>query len=98
MGPPQYGGPPMAAGQSTNGKAIASLILGIISIVFCFGFLTGVPAIILGRMAKQEIAAGNGTGDGLAQGGLITGIIGTALSLLVVVGWIILIVVAGTTN
>src|SRR4051812_36500047 len=76
-GPSPYGGPPVGAGQSTNGKAIASLILGIVSIVLCLGYLAGVPAIILGRMAKREIAQGNGTGEGLAQGGFITGIIGT---------------------
>src|SRR5829696_5742347 len=63
-GPPPYGGPPVASGPGTNGKAIASLILGIVSIVLCLGYFAGIPAIILGRMAKGEIAQGNSTGEG----------------------------------
>jgi Domain of unknown function (DUF4190) len=90
--PSPYGGPPVAAGQSTNVKAIISLILGIVSIVLCLGYLAGVPAIILGRMARREIAQGNGTGDGLAQGGFITGLIGTVISGLLTLLWIIVLI------
>ena len=96
-GPPSpYGGPP-GAGLPTNGKAIAALVLGILSLV-CFGLLAGIPAIILGRMAKQEIAQGNGSGAGLAQGGLVTGIIGTVLSGLGLILWIIILIAAAGSN
>jgi hypothetical protein len=102
-GPPQYGGspyggPPVGAGQSTNGKAIASLILGICSIVLSCGLFTGIPAIILARSAKREIAAGNGSGDGIAQGGMITGWIGTALSLLGILIVVIVIIVGAASS
>jgi hypothetical protein len=84
----------VGAGQATNGKAIASLILGICSIVLSCGFLTGIPALIFGRIARREIAQGNGTGDGLALAGMITGGIMTALSLLVVLA-IVIAAIAG---
>ena len=75
--PPQYGAPqpPMGgAPQKTNSKAVWSLVLGILGLVCC-GFVTGIPALILGNMAKKEIDAGNGTGRGMAQAGFILGII-----------------------
>jgi len=100
MGPPPGGPPyggPQATGQGTNGKAIASLVLGICSIVLCLGFLAGIPAVILGRMAKREIAEGNGTGEGLATGGLITGIIGIVLGVLWLL-YIILVVAIGVSS
>jgi hypothetical protein len=98
-GPPPagspYGGP--GTGQSTNGKAIASLVLGICSIVLCLGFLAGIPAVILGRIAKREIAEGNGTGDGLANAGLITGIIGIVLGVLWLL-YVILVIAIGVSS
>jgi hypothetical protein len=96
-GPPPYG-PPAGTGQSTNGKAIASLILGIVSIVLCLGYLAGVPAIILGRMAKKEIDQGNGTGDGLAQAGFITGLIGTVISALLTILWIVILIASAASS
>jgi Domain of unknown function (DUF4190) len=79
-GPDPYGQPP-----KTSGKATTSLVLGIVSMV-CFGFLTGIPAIVVGMRARKEIRLSQGrtSGDGLALGGIITGIIGTLLGLAVV--------------
>lgn len=65
----------------TNGKAIASLVLGILSL-FCCGFISGIAAIILGKQAQQETAISGQNGAGLAQAGFILGIIGTVLSIL----------------
>lgn len=91
--PPGYGygyqGPP-----KTNGKAVAGLVLGIVSILFCYlGVLIGPVAIILSVMAGKEITAqppGTAGGKGMATAGLVTGIIGTviwgAVVALVVVG------------
>ncbi len=61
-----------------------SLILGILSIV-CFGFLAGIPAIILGALALNKIGKSGGrlTGHGLAIGGLVTGIVGSLLGCLI---------------
>ncbi len=93
---PQYGGyPPPAYGSGqdpygqpaqTSGKATTSLVLGIASLVlFCIGFVLGIPAIIVGMRARKEIRTSGGRvgGDGLALGGIITGAIGTLLWLAV---------------
>lgn len=57
----------------TSDKALASMILGLC--VFVAGFLAGLPAVILGHMAKTEIRKSNGRlrGDGMALTGLILG-------------------------
>jgi hypothetical protein len=75
----------------TNSSATASLVLGIVSIFMC-GLLTGIPAIILGAKARKEIqATGNmQQGDGMAMGGIITGIIGTALSVIGIIALVAL--------
>jgi putative exporter of polyketide antibiotics len=64
----------------TNQKALWSLILGIVGLVCC-GIFTGIPALILGNSAKKEIAASGGTqtGAGMAQAGVILGIIASVL-------------------
>ncbi|MGH9781435.1 MAG: DUF4190 domain-containing protein [Candidatus Acidiferrales bacterium] len=55
------------------------MILGLC--VFVAGFLTGLPAVILGHMAKTEIKNSNGRlrGDGMALTGLILGYLSLAL-------------------
>ena len=62
------------------------MILGILGIICC-GLFAAIPAAILGSQARNEIAASGGmqTGDGMAQAGLILGVIGIVLSVLVVV-------------
>jgi hypothetical protein len=45
-----YGGQP----PRSNQKAVWSLVLGILGLVCC-GFVTGIPALILGKMAQNEI-------------------------------------------
>ena len=95
--PPGYGYPPpggqppyqpayqQPVGQQTAGKATTSLILGIVSLVLC-GLFAGLPAIFLGFSARKEIRESNGRlgGDGLALGGIVTGILGTLWSLVLV--------------
>jgi len=65
----------------TETLAIWSLVLGIIS---CFGvFLTAIPAVICGHIAKRKIQTNsNLTGAGIASAGLITGYIGCIFYLL----------------
>jgi putative exporter of polyketide antibiotics len=85
--PPQYGAPQPGYGgmpQKTNSKAIWSLVLGILGLVCC-GFVTGIPAIILGNMAKKEIAQTGQPGHGMAQAGFVLGIIAVALGILGVI-------------
>lgn len=94
-GQPQYQQaqymPPQGFDQgSTDGKAIASLVLGITSIVLCLTFLTGIPAIILGHMSRASIRRSMGRlkGDGLALAGLILGYISLP-SVLILVAMVI---------
>ncbi len=90
--PPGYGHAPRPAGSST--KAIWGLVLGIISMVFCYlGVLIGPAAIIVSVLARRDIDArppGALSGRGMATAGLVTGIIGTvfwgAVSLLIGIG------------
>ncbi len=72
--------------ESAGTKSIISLILGILSILG-FGFLTGVPAMILAKHEEDEIRRGNSSvaGETLAKLGFWLGLIGTILSGLFVV-------------
>ncbi|HKR94634.1 MAG TPA: DUF4190 domain-containing protein [Candidatus Angelobacter sp.] len=76
---PSYGYQQPPSEQQTEGKATASLIFGILSLV-CFSILAGIPAIILGHMSKANIRRSMGRlkGDGMATAGLIMGYISVA--------------------
>lgn len=85
-GQPAYGQQPYGYGYppapQASGKATAAMIVGIVSIVFCYlGVLIGPVAIVLAVQAKKDIKRSNGTrtGDGMATAGLITGIVGTVV-------------------
>lgn len=93
-----YGAP---STPRTNGKATASLVTGIAALVlsWCCGLgLAGIVAIVLGVKARNEIRASGGTqeGDGLALGGIITGVVAVVLGVLILV-LIGLAVMAGST-
>lgn len=90
--PPQQAYPPQAQPypgqfqpQQTDGKATASLILGILSIL-CFGLLTGLPAIILGHISRGNIEQSRGrlTGAGMALTGLILGYVSIVSTILII--------------
>ena len=89
---------PQPPSAGTNGKAIASLVLGIVGLtaIFCvFPGVASVLAIIFGHMARNEIDAGSGQeGRGMAVAGFVMGIIGVVVTAL----WIILIVIAGVSS
>ena len=75
--------PSLLPGQyGTAGSAIASMVLGILSLATCF--ITGVPAIICGHVARSKIRRSGGvySGDGLAVAGLILGYVTSALAVL----------------
>ncbi|WP_370619286.1 DUF4190 domain-containing protein [Mumia sp. Pv 4-285] len=77
-GGPPPGGDPYGEPPKNSTKATWALVTGILGL--CCGPL-GVVGIVLGRQAKDEIAASNGrlTGAGLAQAGFIIGIIAVVL-------------------
>lgn len=87
-----------AQAPQSNGMATASLILGIVSIVFVWlwfiGLICGILAIIFAIMAKKKIKQNpNMGGAGSAKGGMITGIIGVAIWII----FMILVAVVFTT-
>lgn len=78
---PQYGGgQPYAPYGNTStmpqqsNTALIAMILGIVAWLGP-SLLTAIPAVILGRNARNEIRNSNGmlTGDGMAQAGIILG-------------------------
>lgn len=75
----------------TNSKAVAALVLGILSIVIPYlGFIIGIIAIVFAKLANDEIKRTGDGGKGMATAGMVTGIIGTVLY-----GIIIIIVILG---
>lgn len=73
------------AAGTVSGKATASLVLGISSLL-CLGPLTGVPAIIFGVLGKGDItrSAGQLAGSGRATTGIILGSLSSVLALLAI--------------
>ena len=78
--------------QPTNGKAVASLVLGIISAVFMFfsgtivlGFVSIILAVIglvLGVQARREMPQGT---TGMATAGMVLSIVVLALTVIIMV-------------
>ena len=65
---------------TTSGTAIASLVLGIVSVVSCGGLsFLGIVGIILAIIAKNDIKKTGQSGNDLATAGLILSIIGTVI-------------------
>ncbi|KEO84825.1 DUF4190 domain-containing protein [Tumebacillus flagellatus] len=65
---------------ATNGKAIASMILGIVSLVIPYvGLITGIIAMVLSSSSKKEIARSGQAGHGMATAGFVTGLIAVIL-------------------
>lgn len=104
---PECGTPVVQAGAAamSSGKAVASLVLGIVSIVSCM--LYGLPSIVCGplaiyfsKKARVEIQTGHAplTSEGMARAGRICGIIGTCLGGIYVLFWIVMLgfVIAGS--
>lgn len=93
-------GPPQVT--PTNGKATASLMTGVASLVlsWCPGLgIVGVVAIILGVRARNEIRTSGGTqqGEGLALGGMVTGAIAVGFGVLLL-ALIVIAVVTGNAH
>lgn len=67
----------IASAPPTNGKAVASMVLGI---VWMWG-ITSIIGLILGYIARKEIKASGGRqgGDGMAIAGIVLGWVGIGL-------------------
>src|SRR6185437_3059612 len=93
-GPAQgYGGGYQVAGYApTNPLSIASLVCGLAQFLG-FWVVTGIPAIIMGHIARRQIRERGEQGDGMALAGLILGYIGLVLGIIFTI-FIIVAVVA----
>ena len=82
-----------------NGMALASMVLGIVSVPLmpcCVGAITGIIAIVLGFIAKKKIAESNGleTGYGMTLAGIIIGFAVIGITIIAVIIFIILMIVS----
>lgn len=85
--PGAYGYPP--ARRSTNGFAIASLVLGIVGVVFALPsigifvlIIPGVLALIFGYIARKQIKQYDQDGAGMATAGIVLGCVAVGLYLI----------------
>jgi len=99
--PPQYQYGQQGQVQ-TSGKAIASMVLGICSIVTCMGYgVVGMPcailAIVFAKKARLAIQAGTApaSSQGMASAGKVCGWIGVALNslMLLLLAFYVLVVI-----
>lgn len=83
--------PPAAVGQDQT-LAIVSLVCGVLGILCC-GLVTGIPAIITGYMAKNNVDSNPNQygGRGLAIAGMVMGGISILFSILGIIYYVILI-------
>jgi hypothetical protein len=73
--------PVATAQQGTNGKATASLVLGICSFLFA---ILAIPGLIFGLIARKEIAENPGQGGaGMATAGIVCSIVFGILGVIV---------------
>ena len=93
-GQPPYGPPPGGPyyGQPSkpgSGMAIGALVCGILAILFSWtivgGILLGLIAAILGFIAYSKAKKGQAGGTGMSLTGIILGLVGIALSIVLVV-------------
>lgn len=77
----------------TNALAVASMVLGIIALLFSFfgflgliGVILGIIALILSIVGKKQISASGGTqkGSGMAVAGLVMGIIAVVIGVIAI--------------
>jgi len=93
--PPYYSQPPQAGQpgpymqpyihRTTNGMAIASMVLGIVWIYW----IGSVLALVFGYIARRQIRERGQAGDGMAIAGIVLGWIGVGVFLLVMALFII---------
>jgi hypothetical protein len=100
-GAPQPAGyPPYQLTPPNDGLGLASMIVGIVSLVllcaYGIGLLGSPAALIMGRISMKRIDRSGGQlgGRGMALAGFILGIVGTVLLVLAIIAVVVIIVVA----
>jgi hypothetical protein len=76
--------------DKASGMAITALVLGILALPCCCGFLAGIPALVVGFMEKGKIARHESSDKGqwMALVGIVMGIISLIFGCLQIV-WVI---------
>lgn len=67
---------PGGVATGRNGLAITSLVLGIVGLFISFYGIVGLIALILGFVARRQIARTGQRGSGMALAGIILGAVG----------------------
>ena len=103
--PPPPQGPYGYVAPQGSGKAIGSLVIGIVSLVIgwaccVLGLIPAATAIVLGRMARNDIKQSGGllTGGGMATGGEILGYVSVVVIIVISVLWVGLFVLGNSTK
>ncbi|MBY8878061.1 DUF1707 and DUF4190 domain-containing protein [Actinacidiphila acidipaludis] len=82
--------PPVTGSSRTNAYAVASLVCGIAG---TFLGLPAVPAVVLGHISRRQIRRTGEQGDGLAVAGLVLGYLVSAVMLVFLTLFVVLLVV-----
>lgn len=76
--------------QTQNGLAVASMVTGIVSVIFCFiaglGLIMGSAALIMGIFGLKKV-----NGKGMAITGIATGGIALLINLIIIIVWVMII-------
>jgi hypothetical protein len=94
-----YGyGAPAPAQPSTNGMAIASMVVSIVGALglcaYGLGGYVGIVGAILGHVARRQVRERGEAGAGMALAGIIVGWIATAIAVVATIALIALVVFA----
>lgn len=87
-------GAPYPVSRPTNGLALASMIVALAGIITCISFPIGA---ILGHVALKQVRENGQEGETYAKVGIIVGWIGTGLTLLGCIGYIVFFVALAAT-
>jgi hypothetical protein len=89
--------PPQTTSQSTNGYAVASLVLGITGLAV-LPVIASVLALVFGYMGRNEIDRSGGAqgGRGLAVAGIVLGWVGVAFGFLILL--LFLAIISASTS
>lgn len=88
----QYMQVPLPQAPPNAGGAVASMVLGIVSMFLCcFGWITGIIAVALAAKAMKQISDSGGqySGRGMAITGLVLGIIALVCYLPWMILWLV---------
>ncbi|MGI9456034.1 MAG: DUF4190 domain-containing protein [Aeoliella sp.] len=89
----------MESAEKSAGLAIASMVLGIVSLVlFCLWYVSvpcAIIAVVLGLVARGKVKDGTGGGGGMAMAGIVCGAIAILLVLLLFAGLLAFLNFAG---